>query len=257
MESQYTQRKSGEFTYIDEGEGPVVLILHGLFGSLSNFEELIELSHGRYRFVLPLFPIYDCEMKQSNLEGMLDYLMRFIDFMKLKDFSLLGNSLGGHIALCYELKHPNISRSLILTGSSGLFENSLGSDFPRRDVDTIRQKILEIFGNKAVVTDKIVNEALDIILDYSKILRVLKMAKSAVRQNLTYEIEKIKTQTLLIWGEDDIITPPFVAHQFNEKLVNSQLVFIPKCGHAAMMEYPKEFSEILFPFLEKIYAKDE
>lgn len=257
MESQYTKRKSGEFTYIDEGKGPVVLILHGLFGSLSNFEELIELSQGRYRFVLPLFPIYDCDMKQSNLEGMLDYLVRFIDFMKLKDFSLLGNSLGGHIALCFELKHPNRSRSLILTGSSGLFENSIGSDFPRRDVDTIRQKILEIFGNKAVVTDKIVNEALDIIMDYSKILRVLKMAKSAVRQNLTYEIEKINTQTLLIWGEEDIITPPFVAHQFNEKLVNSQLVFIPKCGHAAMMEYPKEFSEILFPFLDKIYARDE
>jgi pimeloyl-ACP methyl ester carboxylesterase len=83
------------------------------------------------------------------------------------------------------------------------------------------------------------------------------MAKSAIRQNLTNEIEKIKTVTLLIWGENDIITPPFVAHQFNEKLKNSSLFFIPNCGHAPMMEYPKRFAEILFPFLDKIYLKNE
>lgn len=253
MKSKYKLKKVKEFEYYDEGEGPVVLVLHGLFGTLSNFEEMIEIAKGKYRFVVPMLPIYQCDMKQANVNGMLEYIMRFIDHLKLRDYSILGNSLGGHIALVHELTRPNTAKALVLTGSSGLFENALGNEYPKRDKPAIREKILEIFGNKKVVTDNIINEAFDIITNYSKIMRVLKMAKSAVKQNLTNEIDKIKTKTLLIWGEDDIITPPFVAKQFREKLVNSQLTFIPQCGHAPMMEYPKEFSDILLPFLDNIY----
>lgn len=249
----FQEKQSGEFKYFDEGQGPVVIILHGLFGALSNFEELISLAGHRFRFVLPILPIYQCDIKQANVQGMLDHVIKFIDQLKLSDYSLLGNSLGGHIALMHELMHPNQTKSIILTGSSGLFENTLGNDYPRRDKKYVREKILEIFGNQQVVTDEIVDEAYSVISDYGKILRVLKMAKSAVRHNLTNEIEKIKTKALLIWGEADIITPPFVANQFHGKLTNSQLAFIPKCGHAPMMEYPKEFSEILIPFLDEVY----
>lgn len=250
-------KQSHNFQYYDEGTGPTILILHGLFGSLSNFEELIKLARGRFRFVMPVLPIYTCDISKANVTGMLDYLMDFIESFHLRNYTLLGNSLGGHIALVHELKYPDKSKALILTGSSGLFENTLGNDYPKRDRDAIREKILDIFGNKNVVTDLIIDEAFEIITNYTKVLRVLKMAKSAVRQNLANEIDKIKKTALLIWGTDDVITPPFVAEQFHEKLSNSELAFIAKCGHAPMMEYPKEFSEILFPFLDQIYSQDE
>jgi 2-hydroxy-6-oxonona-2,4-dienedioate hydrolase len=246
---------SGEFTYIDRGNGPIVVILHGLFGSLSNFENLISLAESKYRFVMPILPLYDCDLKHANLDGMLDYFHRFIESLGLKDFSILGNSLGGHIALLHELKFPNISKSLILTGSSGLFENALSNDYPRRDKLALRAKIEDIFGNKKMITDELVEDVYQIVSSYSKILRIIRMAKSATSQNLTYEIDKIKTKSLLIWGREDKITPPFVAQQFKDKMSNSQLAWIPNCGHAAMMEYPDEFVAHLIPFLDSIYTK--
>ncbi len=254
---QFIEKKEGHYRYYDEGSGPVVVILHGLFGSLSNFEELIALGRGNYRFIMPIFPIYDCDIRQANVSGMLEHLNQFINHLKLENFSLMGNSLGGHIALMYELMHPEYVKSLILTGSSGLFENTIGNEYPKRDKEAVRERISEIFGNKSIVTDAIVDEAHEIISSYSKIVRILRMAKSAVRQNLQHEIERIKTRTLLIWGAEDTITPPFVAEQFHEKIANSELSYIPACGHAPMMEYPKEFSEILFPFLDKVYHKHE
>jgi 2-hydroxy-6-oxonona-2,4-dienedioate hydrolase len=247
----------GEFTYIDRGQGPVVVILHGLFGSLSNFENLISMTENRYRFIMPVLPLYDCDVKHANLDGMLDYFRRFITELNITDYSILGNSLGGHVALLNELKFPDSTKSLILTGSSGLFENSLGNDYPRRDKEGLRAKLDDIFGNKKMITDELVDEVAEIVSSYSKILRIIRMAKSATRQNLTYEIEKIKTKTMLIWGEEDKITPPFVANQFHDKMTASELAWIPNCGHAPMMEYPKEFAQILLPFLDKIYNENE
>ena len=246
-------QKSGAFSYIDRGQGPVIVILHGLFGSLSNFERLIALSEKKYRFIMPILPLFDCEIKNAHLDFLLEYFRRFIDHLKLQDYSILGNSLGGHVALLNELNYPNETRSLILTGSSGLFENSIGNQFPKRDKETLKEKIEITFGNKSMVTSELVDELYSVISNYSKVLRIIKLAKSATRQNLTHDIEKIKTKTLLVWGEDDKITPPFVANQFYEKLENSELAWIANCGHAPMMEYPEDFSKSMIPFLDKVY----
>ena len=65
------------------------------------------------------------------------------------------------------------------------------------------------------------------------------------------ELPNIKTPTLLIWGENDLVTPPEVAREFKSLLPNSKLEWIKKCGHAPMMEHPKEFNKILFNWLDK------
>lgn len=244
-----------EYKYVDCGQGPVVLILHGLFGSLSNFEELMNLADNKYRFIMPMLPLYDCELKNANLEGLLKFLKGFIDKLHLTEFSLLGNSLGGHLGLLYALSYPNEVKSLILTASSGLFENSLGSEYPKRDRAYLNAKILETFGNKRMVTEELVSEIEAIVNSKSNVIRIVKFAKSATRQNLMHIIHTIKVKTLLIWGKNDSITPPFVAEQFKEKLENSELHWIDNCGHAPMMEYPKEFNHYMIPFLDKIYSK--
>ena len=55
----------------------------------------------------------------------------------------------------------------------------------------------------------------------------------------------------LIWGANDKVTPPHVAEEFHKLLPNSELNWIPKCGHAAMWEHPKRFSEIVLQFLKE------
>jgi pimeloyl-ACP methyl ester carboxylesterase len=65
------------------------------------------------------------------------------------------------------------------------------------------------------------------------------------------ELNQIKQPTLLVWGNNDIITPPFVGEEFKKLIPNSELHFIDKCGHAPMMEVPQEFNTILTNFLSK------
>jgi len=85
-----------------------------------------------------------------------------------------------------------------------------------------------------------------------KVIKIIALAKSAIRNNLGEELNQIKLPTLLIWGNNDTITPPFVAREFNKLIPNSELYFIDKCGHAPMMEVPDEFNIILHKFLKKL-----
>jgi pimeloyl-ACP methyl ester carboxylesterase len=85
-----------------------------------------------------------------------------------------------------------------------------------------------------------------------KAIKVISLAKSAIRNNLGEELNQIKQPTLLIWGNNDTITPPFVGREFQRLIPRSELHFVDKCGHAAMMEVPEEFNRILHKFLTKL-----
>ena len=241
--------------FIDEGIGAPVVLLHGLFGALSNFDELKDLLiRNNYRVIIPKLPLYNSELKDTNLEGFIAFLNRFFGFLELENtnISLIGNSLGGHLALMLVLQNKFNISSIVLTASSGLFENGLGSSYPKRDRETLRAKIGETFGSNKFVTEDLVDEVEAIVTDKSKVIRVIKLAKSATRNNLNDLLHQIKVPTLLIWGDKDTITPLFVANQFNEKIDHSILEIIPNVGHAPMMEEPILFSNKVLNFFKSI-----
>src|ERR687890_669996 len=203
----YEIKQQEKFKFIEVGSGEPLLLLHGLFGALSNFKDL------------------------NNVH-------------------LLGNSLGGHVALVHILKHPERIKTLTLTGSSGLFENGMGDSYPKRgDYEYIKKKTEITFYDPATATEELVNEVFEITRNRLKEIKIIALAKSAIRNNLGEELSEIKQPTLLIWGNNDTITPPFVAREFNRLIPNSELNFIDKCGHAPMMEQPEEFNELLDKFL--------
>ena len=229
------------------------MLLHGLFGALSNFADLINHFKARYKVVVPLLPLYEMPVPMANLENLTDYVHEFINFKGFNSVVLLGNSLGGHISLKYVVKHPERVAAMVLTGSSGLFENSLGDTYPRRgDYEYIKQKTQLTFYDPNLATQDLIDEVVDIINQREKIIRVLSIAKSAIRNNMKDELAHIQVPVLLIWGRQDTITPPFVADDFHEHLPNSELAFIDECGHAPMMEKPAEFNQLLEQFLNKI-----
>jgi pimeloyl-ACP methyl ester carboxylesterase len=167
----------------------------------------------------------------------------------------LGNSLGGHVALVYLLKHPERIKSLILTGSSGLFESGMGDTYPKRgDYEYIRKKTEVTFYDPKMATKELVDEVFSITNNRIRVIKIIALAKSAIRNNLGDELNNIKQPTLLIWGNNDTVTPPFVAKEFQKLIPNSELHFIDKCGHAPMMEVPDEFNTILHKFLKKLSA---
>lgn len=240
------------FKYIDQGSGEILLLLHGLFGALSNWEEVVDKFSGKHRIIIPMLPIYELPVRQAGLEKLIEFLESFIDHMGLEKFDIMGNSLGGHMALMYTLKHPEKINRMILTGSSGLFENAMGGSFPRRgSYDYIKERVEYTFYDPNTATEDYIQEVFETTKDIPKCLRIVSIAKSAQRNNLANELHKIKAKTLLIWGLNDTITPPMVGHDFNRLISNSQLRFIDKCCHAPMMEQPEEFNKILEEFLSK------
>jgi pimeloyl-ACP methyl ester carboxylesterase len=245
-------KEEADFKYIDEGSGEVILLLHGLFGALSNWEGVIRYFKHTYRVIIPVMPIFDMPIKTASVDGLVSFIESFVAFKGLSNLTLLGNSLGGHVALVYTLHNRDKVSRLALTGSSGLFENSMGGSFPKRgSYDYIREKVAYTFYDPNTATKELVDEIFDITRDIPKCIRIVAIAKSAQRHNMATDIPEIDVPTLLIWGLNDTITPPMVAHEFNKLLPNSKLSFIDKCGHAPMMEHPEKFNTIFHKFLEK------
>ena len=247
---EFQIRKEGKFKYIEEGRGEQTIIcLHGLFGALSNFTDIVNDFKENYTVVVPLLPIFELPVREVTLEGLLEHVNEFITFRGYKNIHVIGNSLGGHISLLYVLGKVHPALSLTITGSSGLFESAMGSTFPKRgDYDFITQKVKDTFYDPAMATKETVDEVYDIVNDRNKAIRIIATAKSAIRHNLEHKMDGIDVPTLIIWGAEDNVTPPFVATKFDELIKDSELHFIQECGHAPMMEKPKIFNEHVSTF---------
>lgn len=249
-------KEENGFKYIEEGEGDVLLLLHGLFGALSNWEDVTNRFKSRYRVVIPLLPIYELPLLTTGVTSLSKFLYKFVKFKKLKNICLLGNSLGGHVGLIFTLSHPEFVKALILTGSSGLYENSFGGTFPRREsYDFIKEKVALTFYDPNFATKELVDEVFATVNDRGRVIRILAMAKSAIRHNMSKDLHKITIPVCLIWGKNDTVTPPDVAIEFHNILPNSELNWIDQCGHAPMMEQPEEFNLHLNKFLERVLLK--
>jgi pimeloyl-ACP methyl ester carboxylesterase len=249
----YEIKQQEKFRFLEEGNGEPLVLLHGLFGALSNFNGLIEYFRNHNKVVVPILPLFDLDILHTSVGGLAKFVNRFIEARGYNNVHLLGNSLGGHVALKHILKHPERIKSLILTGSSGLFENGMGDSYPKRsDYDYIKTKTEMTFYDPSVATKELVDEVYGIVNNRLKAIKIIALAKSAIRNNLGEELNQIKQPTLLVWGNNDTITPPFVAREFNKLIPNSELYFVDKCGHAPMMEVPDEFNVILHKFLKKL-----
>ncbi|MBL7859356.1 MAG: alpha/beta hydrolase [Cyclobacteriaceae bacterium] len=238
--------------HFDVGEGDAIILLYGLFGNLSNWGHVAHEFSGTNRVIIPRLPFYSSLIMLERLDTLVDYLEAFITHHELNKVILMGNSLGGHIALLYAHRQPRKVKKLVLTGSSGLFENSFGGTFPRvKDYQYIREKVQQTFYKPEVATKELVDEVYATVQSRSKTLSIIGLARAAQRHNLANTLDQVTTHTLLIWGLQDTITPPEVALDFHELLPKSEIIFLDHCGHVPMMEQPKLFNHHVREFLER------
>ena len=246
--------KENKYRYIESGEGQAIIILHGLMGGLSNFKTVYDFFPPKgFKIIIPELPIYSMPISETTLKSLSEFLYEFIAFKELKNVILLGNSMGGHIGLLFAKKHPELLDGLIITGSSGLYENNMGDKYPNREnYNWIKSKTEEVFFDSKVATKELVDEVFDTVNDRNKLIRTLALAKSAIRHNMANDLPKMKIPTAIIWGNQDTVTPPDVAKEFHKLLPNSNLYWIDKCGHVPMMEHPQEFNKIMHKWLTNL-----
>lgn len=243
----------GKYSYVEAGEGQPIIVLHGLMGGLSNFDAVLNhFSKQGYRVIIPELPIYKLPLLKTNVKNLSKFLKEFMSYKKIDKAILLGNSLGGHIALYFTKLNAKNVAGLVLTGSSGLYEKSMGDTYPKRgNYEYIKSKTEEVFFDPKVATKEVVDEIFDSVNDRSKVIKTLAIAKSAIRHNMANDLPNMATPTCIIWGKNDTVTPPEVAVDFQKLMPDADLYWIDKCGHAPMMEHPEEFNRILENWLNE------
>lgn len=204
-----------------------------------------------YRAIVPYLKLDELSRKDANVQGVVNYVRTFTKFLGLNEKILIGNSLGGQIAVRYVNRYPESIAGLLLSGSSGVYETEVGNTtFRRRDHDYIRAKAEITFYDPTMVTDELVERIYDLATNRFRALRFVWLARSSMKDLIIDELKKIDVPTYLIWGMEDQITPPDVAHTFQELIPNAKLQFIDKCGHAPMMEHPEIFNRLMIEFLD-------
>jgi len=241
------------YNYLEVGEGIPIIILHGLMGGLSNFDGVANFFPGKgYKVIIPELPLYTRPLLKTNVRNFAKFLKEFIIYKGFEDVILVGNSLGGHIGLLYTKYYPEHVKALVVTGSSGLYESAMGESYPKRgDKEYIKKKTENVFYDPSIATPELIDDVYETVNDRNKLVRTLAIAKSAIRHNMGNDLPNMNTPTCIIWGRNDNVTPPEVADEFHEKLPDSELFWIDKCGHAAMMEHPDQFNDILYSWLIK------
>ncbi|MGB5323721.1 alpha/beta fold hydrolase [Lutimonas sp.] len=254
---KYTLKKENGYSYLESGQGTPLIILHGLMGNLSNFDGVFDhFSDLGYQVIMPELPIYTLPLLKTNVKNLSKFIKDFVKFKGIDRYILMGNSLGGHIALFHTKLNPKNVSGLVLTGSSGLYENSMGESYPKRgDYDYIKKKAQDVFYDPEIATKEVVDDVFETLNNRNKLIRTIAIAKSAIRHNMAKDLPKMTVPTCLIWGKNDTVTPPNVAEEFHKLLPNSELHWIDKCGHAPMMESPDQFNQLLEPWLTKNFRK--
>lgn len=234
-----------------------LVLLHGLLGGLSNFGETIAYFYKDYAVYAPELPIFTSsfdDLRNKGINLFVEWLEGYRKENKLESMHLLGNSLGGHVALKYALIHLESVDSLILTGSSGAYESPLGGGLPRRgDREYIRKQAERVFFAKKHVTEELIDSVLERTRSIQDCLKLVAIAKSATRENLIDSSRYILSPTLLVWGAQDYVTPVEQSGmKFENKMQQAKLEIIDACGHAPMMEQPQKFNEIVSAFLKEV-----
>ena len=232
-----------------------LLLLHGMFGEAGNWQECQRRWSPVRKVLAPPLPLFSLKGDEPPINALATFALGVLDSQGIDKAVVAGNSLGGHVALRLALAHPDRVAALVLTGSSGLFERGFERKVPRRPSRSfLHEKISEVFYDSSLVTEELMDGVNATLTDVRKAVHLLRLAKAAKRDNLNLLLHRITCPTLLVWGENDNITPPSVGHEFHELITGSQIRFIPRCGHAPMMERPEEFNAILDEFFTEPFV---
>src|SRR5699024_11195266 len=244
------ERDGFEYLHLsaDVSDAQNLILLHGMFGGLSNYDPLLKEIQG-YTIFVPKIPIYELGTREISISRLTKWLRSFSETLDIQHPVLLGNSMGGHLALDYAHKFQADVAGLVLTGSSGLLEKDFGSTFPRRKDRNFIRKQANLTFYEDLIDDTVMDEIMTVVKSPSKLTNLLALTRDTHSYNMEEFLPGIKRKVLLVWGKQDEITPPEVARMFLDTLRNAELHWIDKCGHAPMMDHPEKFASLLTDFL--------
>jgi len=242
--------------YYDAGSGPVLVLVHGLGGDADQWAWCLGPLSATHRVIaleLLGFGRSDKPAITYRIAGFVEVLERFLQALGIERASLLGLSLGGWIVAAFALQFPHRVDKLVLADAAGI---DAGGMKPPIDLNVSTRAnmraILEfVFYNKAMVTDDFVELSYSLHLERGDgpTIRSVLETILAPDEKLDNRFSGLQAPTLLLWGEQDALTPLTMAESFQRLIPGSRLEVIPECGHVPCLEKPGEFSAAVANFL--------
>jgi pimeloyl-ACP methyl ester carboxylesterase len=239
------------------GTGAKVVFLHGLVGLNEHWEDVVRQMCGSADCTMLEIPLLALEGDDCHIEGATQIVAKFLaehilpKDAKLSDRAILvGNSFGGHVALKLAIEYPHLVRGLILAGASGLIEKSIVSTIEiRPSKDWLRKKIEELFYDRSKMKESDLDRAFEALSNRGGARAMVKLSRSARKNHLGDKLHKVHVPTQLIWGRQDIVTPPEAADGFLKGIKDCQIEWFENCGHAPMIECPNLFAATSLSYL--------
>ncbi len=256
-ESKFLQVSGMRVHYTDEGKGEVVLLVHGTAASLHTWQKWVEVLRKDFRVIrmdLPAFGITGpAPDRNYSITSYVKFVRQFLAELKIKQVSIAGNSLGGHIAWRYAVEYPDDVNKLILIDSAGLprlkeipmpirlarmpVVGKLGLYFSPRFL--VRNSLKEVYFDRSKVTEDLVNRYHTMALREGNRQAFVDRANQ-LEEDSGKDLERIKIPTLILWGRYDQWIPVEQAENFRKKLFVSQLIIYDNAGHIPHEEIPEQ-----------------
>lgn len=245
-------------TVVEMGVGPPIVFLHGLVGLNDHWEDVARQAAPTNRCIMLQIPLLDLRGDDCSIAGVTELTNRFLAEHVVPAHGmpiLVGNSFGGHVALRVALERPDLVRGLVLAGSSGLIEKSMVREVQiRPSREWLAEKIGELFCDRSKMRPSDLDRAYGELSRRGGARAMIKLSRSARRNHLGKKIGNITQPTLLIWGKQDIVTPPEACEGFHRAITGSRVVWLEPCGHAPMIECPEAFARALIEFAASVPA---
>jgi len=247
-----------QINYLDEGQGPALLILHGWGSSLKSYERLVPLLSKHFRVILPELPGFgESEEPREpwNISRYLDFVKDFLEARCIapqkdtaKPISIYAHSFGARIAIKWLAEGDKRVEKLIMCGAAGI-----------KDEPTKRQKLAKDLSKLGKMVPDFLREPAKKVLyklagshDYRKASKIMKETlRKVVNEDLTPYLEKITIPTLLIWGKNDTYTPLRHGEIMHKKVENSKLVVFSGSRHGVHLQEPEKLAEEVLKFLSQ------
>ncbi|MEY3976032.1 MAG: hypothetical protein RLZZ33_1087 [Pseudomonadota bacterium] len=262
--------------YRDEGEGPVVVLLHANYSSLFMWEPWVSALKDGYRVIrvdLPAHGLTGPEPSGNYTLERIQYLIEaFIDSRGLERFTLAGTSIGGTVAMRYTADHPDRVERLVLISPGSLEKRvrgrTQGADIPKAAnviayvaPPAFTRFILENdYGDPARVSDAVVDEWYSMWRREGNRLAMIELLRQYVSGGVEEKIRAVKVPVLLIWGERNKRVPLSLAYETQALLQNSpevRLEVLPGIGHMLVQEAPLESAAVIRRYLDEHEKLDE
>lgn len=266
---ELVELSEGQVRYFKMGTGPPLILVHGLGSASVNwYKNIAGLSKSNtvYAVDLPGHGKTYKSISKTPLDQAVTFMIEFMDVMNITKASLVGNSMGGLLALALTLKHPGRVSKLVLEGSAGLRKDiawflrfmtlpGIGEIITTPTRSTTKSLLKQILYDTSLIKPNLIEMIYQFRKEPGNRAAMLAIIRTGVSlKGLGTELifidrlAEIKVPILLLWGRNDKIVPVHHAEYAANFNTNIQLHVFEKCGHWPHMEFHEEFNDLVVNF---------